>query len=171
MKNKKRKIELSGAVAGAICSLLFDREGIDMTPVIDALSANKSRSREAVAITTALLMKGIDITPTTETRYKLEESSYSNDPKVYVKQYTYEQFAPYDDRVYFKSTIMYSEAQKGKNVSDLSKIYQVGYKDSGYMDENSWENLLEFDELPKEIQNAINGENAFSEMCKIVDPE
>lgn len=171
MKNKKRKIELSGAVAGAICSLLFDRDGVDMTPVIDALSANKSRPREAVAITTALLMRGVNVTPTTEIRYKLEESSYSNDPKVLVKQYMYEQFAPYDDRVYFKSVVVHSEAQKGKNISDLSKIYQVGYKDSGYMDENAWENLLEFDELPKEIQNAINGEKAFSEMCQIVDPE
>lgn len=168
MKNKKRKIELSGAVAEAVCSLLFDREGVDMTPVIDALSANKSRPREAVAITTALLMKGINITPTIETRYKLEESSYSNDPKVLVKQYTYEQFAPYDDRVYFKSMVVYSEAQKGKSVSDLSKIYQIGYKDSGYMDENSWENLLEFDELPKEIQDAINGEKAVEDFCKTV---
>ena len=45
MKNKKKKIQISAAVASAISNMLFDSEGIDMSPVINALSANETRDK------------------------------------------------------------------------------------------------------------------------------
>ena len=156
MKNQRKKVEIPAAVAEAISGMLFKEKGVDMTPVIDALSANRSRTRGAVAITTALLMKGFYLTPTTQTRYKVEKSSYSDDPEILVKKYTYKDYAPYDDRVYYVYKVMFSEPQKGKETKNLANCYQVGYESSiCYMDEDSWESLLEFDELPEEIQEIL----------------
>lgn len=171
MKTKRKKIQISAAVASAISDLLFDREGVNMTPVINALSANETRMRESVAITTALLMKGVKLEPSTQIRYTLEKSEYSSEPAVCVRKYTYKSFAPYDDKVYYVSEIVYSKPQEGKEEKDLRSYYKVGYISENDMTEDSWESLLEFDELPKEIQDAINGEKALKEMCEIVDPE
>lgn len=171
MKTKKKKIQISAAVAHAISNLLFDSEGIDMSPIVNALSANETRERESVAITTALLMKGVKLEPSTQVRYALEKSEYSSEPAICVREYTYNGYAPYDDKVYYTAKIVYSKPQEGKEEKDLRSYYKVGYTNESNMTEDSWESLLEFDELPKEIQDAINGEKAFNDMCKIVDPE
>lgn len=171
MKTKKKKIQISAAVASAISDMLFDSEGIDMSPVINALSANETRVRESVAITTALLMKGVKLEPSTQVRYALEKSEYSSEPAICVREYTYNGYAPYDDKVYYTAKIVYSKPQEGKEEKDLRSYYKIGYTNENNMTEDSWESLLEFDELPKEIQDAINGEKAVEDFCKIVDPE
>lgn len=167
MKNYRKKVEISAAVANAISNLLFDSKGVNMAPVIDALSINKTRMRESVAITTALLLKGVKLEPSTQVRYTLEKSEYSSEPELCVREYTYKGFAPYDDKVYCSSKIVYSKPQEGKEEKDLRSYYKVGYVNENDMTEDSWESLLEFDELPKEIQDALNGNKAI----EIVDPE
>lgn len=171
MKTKKKKIQISAAVASAISDMLFDSEGVDMAPVINALSANKTRVRESVAITTALLMKGVKLEPSTQVRYAIEKSEYSSEPAVCVREYTYNGYAPYDDKVYYTSKIVYSKPQEGKEEKDLCSYYKVGYTNENDMTEDSWESLLEFDELPKDVQACVNSEKALNELCGVVDPE
>ena len=172
MKNQRKSVIVSPAVAAAINSLLFSSDGVDMTPVIDALAADKSRNRTSVAITTALLLKGAVVEPTKEIRYRIvNPGNVKNWAKMYVKEYTYKGYAAYDDKVYYQTRVVYAEPQDGESVNDLCRSHSYGYTEDGDMHEVDWENLLEFDELPKDVQACINGEKALNELCGVVDPE
>ena len=68
-QNKKGFVEMPITIVNAVKNLLFNNEGVDLTPIINDLAVDK-KHRDLCAISVALAYRGAKIDINTESRYK-----------------------------------------------------------------------------------------------------
>lgn len=68
-QTKKGFVEVPTTIVNAVKNLLFNNEGVDLTPIINDLAVDE-KHRDLCAISVALAYRGAKIEINTDTRYK-----------------------------------------------------------------------------------------------------